>query len=231
MHEGADRMRGSGDKLSDRLREALEEEIVTGALQPGDRLEEVALAQRFAVSRTPIREALHQLAAAGLIDNRPRRGALVAEIGPGRLVEMFEVMGELEGLCARLAARRAGTADVAAIRAAHEACTEATRTMDVDAYYYRNEVFHERIREASRNAFLIGQATALQRRLRPYRRLQLRARGRVAASFGEHEAIMAAIERGDADAAGRAMRDHVVIQGERFADLVASLSERPKLRA
>jgi len=217
-------MRNAGGNLSDRLREALEEEIVTGALEPGARLEEVALAARFAVSRTPIREALHQLAAAGLIDVRPRRGAFVAEIGPRRLVEMFEVMAELEGLCARLAARRADPVAIADIRAAHEACTRAAETKDVDAYYYRNETFHERIRAAARNAFALEQATTLQRRLRPYRRLQLRARGRVAASFGEHEAIMAAIERGDAEAAGQAMRDHVVIQGERFADLLASLA-------
>ena len=94
-------------KRSDALRDHLEEDILTGALRPGDRLDEMSLAERFGVSRTPIREALFHLAAAGLIDNRPKRGAIVAEIGPRQLVEMFEVMAELEGMCARLAARRA----------------------------------------------------------------------------------------------------------------------------
>lgn len=212
--------------LSDRLREELEEEIVTGTLVPGTRLEEIALAARFGVSRTPIREALLQLSAAGLIENRPRRGAVVAEIGPRRLVEMFAVMAELEGMCARLAARRAAPEDVDAIRASHEACRTASDAADVDAYYYVNEAFHETIRRAARNAFLNEQTNHLQRRLRPYRRLQLRARGRVAASFREHERIVRAIEAGDAEAAGSAMREHVSVQGDRFADLMSSLEER-----
>jgi DNA-binding GntR family transcriptional regulator len=222
-------MSSDAGKLSDRLRDALEEDILTGALSPGDRLEEIALAARFGVSRTPIREALLSLAAAGLAEIRPRRGAVVAEIGPRRLMEMFEVMAELEGLCARLAARRADLEEIAAIRACHEACAAAIS--DVDAYYYRNETFHERIRAAGRNRFLFDQADALQKRLRPYRRLQLRARDRIAASLAEHAAIVAALEAGDGAAAAQAMRAHVAVQGERFADLLSSLDGSARLRA
>lgn len=227
MHGGTDGMTGGAGKLSDRLRERLEEDILTGHLPPGARLEETALAGRFGVSRTPIREALLQLSAAGLIDNRPRRGAVVAEIGPRRLVEMFAVMAELEALCARLAARRADPDDVARIRADHEACRAAAEALDVEAYYRLNETFHVAIREAARNGFLFEECDALQRRLRPYRRLQLRARGRVARSFAEHEAVVAAIEAGEGNAAADAMRDHVAVQGERFADLLSSLEEPP----
>jgi DNA-binding GntR family transcriptional regulator len=205
------------------LRDALEEEIVTGALRPGARLEEQALADRFGVSRTPIREALLQLSAAGLIEQKPRRGAVVAAIGPRRLMEMFEVMAELEAAAARLAARRADRADLAAIRAAHDACAEAAEARDGDAYYYRNETFHRLIRAAGGNGFLAEQAEALHRRLRPYRRLQLRARDRIGASFAEHEAILAALEGADAEGAAAAIRAHVAVQGERFADLMASL--------
>ena len=215
------------EKRADGLRDALEEEILTGVLQPGERLEEVALAERFGVSRTPIREALFQLSAAGLIEQRPRRGTFVAEIGPRRLMEMFDVMAELEAMCARLAARRAAPEDLREIRAAHEACATAAAQGDRDGYYYRNEIFHEKIRLASRNQFLVEQADALQKRLKAYRRLQLRTRGRVHASFDEHEAVIAAIEAGDEEAAARAMRSHVAIQGERFTDLLASL-ERPE---
>ena len=205
------------------LRDQLEEEILVGALRPGDRLEEVALAERFGVSRTPIREALAQLSAAGLLESRPRRGAVVAELGPRELVEMFEVMAEMEAMAARLAARRASADDLAALGDIHEACRRAAGAGDVDAYYYRNEAFHECIRVLSRNRFLQGQADALQKRLRPYRRLQLRAPRRVEASFGEHEAIAAAIAAGRGEGAEDAMRAHVAIQGERFADLIASL--------
>jgi DNA-binding GntR family transcriptional regulator len=206
-----------------RLRDELENEILTGALMPGERLDEVPLANRFGVSRTPIREALMQLASAGLVEIRPRRGAVVAELGPGRLVEMFEVMAELEGMAGRLAARRHTEADAAAIRAAHEACRAAAASGDCDAYYYENERFHLAIYAASHSGFLAEQCTALHRRLKPYRRLQLRVRNRLGVSFAEHDGIVAAILAGDGEAANAALRAHVAIQGERFSDLLASL--------
>ena len=213
------------EKRADALRDVLEEEILMGVLRPGDRLEEPALATRFGVSRTPIREALLHLSAAGLIEHRGRRGTFVARIGPRRLMEMFEVMAELEAMCAARAARRATPDDLADLRTTHDACAEGARRGDENAYYYANETFHEHLRKACHNLFLIEQADALQKRLKPYRRLQLRARDRVATSFAEHERVVSAVERGDADAAAREMRAHVAVQGERFADLLASLGE------
>ena len=79
------------------------------------------------------------------------------------------------------------------------------------------------IYQATHNAFLAEQATQLQRRLRPFRRLQLRIRNRVGTSFSEHEGIVAAIVGGDGDTAARLLRDHVIVQGERYGDLVASI--------
>lgn len=211
------------EKRADSLRDTLEEEILMGVLRPGDRLEEPALAERFGVSRTPIREALLQLAASGLIENRSRRGTFVARIGPRRLMEMFDVMAALEALAAGLAARRASAAEIAAIRELHEASAAPAETGERDAYYYANERFHAAIRAASGNGFLIEQADVLQKRLRPYRRTQLRAQNRIRASYAEHEAVLSAIEAGDAAAATEAMRAHVTVQGERFTDLLASL--------
>lgn len=210
-------------KRADMLRDALEEEIVTGVLKPGDRLDEIKMAERFDVSRTPIREALVQLSAAGLIETEPRKGAFVAQISPKRLIEMFEVLAELEGMCAAMAARRSTNEDIASIQKAHESCKSASKQHDVDDYYYKNEVFHQSIREASHQEFLIEQTNLLQRRLKPYRRLQLRARGRVAASFNEHDAIVDAIEQHDENRAKSEMRAHVTVQGERFSDLLAFL--------
>lgn len=207
--------------MSDRLREQIEEQIATGQLPPGSALDEVALATQFGVSRTPVREALIQLTAEGLVELRPRRGAVVASVGPARLLEMFEVMAELEAMCARLAARRMSEAEHAELLAAHRAC-EAARG-DPDAYFYCNERFHAAIYAGSHNGFLAEEAAALQRRLRPYRRLQLRVRDRMTNSFAEHEAVVAALLAGDAAAAGDALRRHVSVQGERFGDLVASL--------
>jgi DNA-binding GntR family transcriptional regulator len=213
------------NRLSERLRESIEEEIATGKLLPGTHLDEVELATRFGVSRTPIREALSLLLGEGLVENRPRRGTVVAQASPQRLVEMFEVMAELEAMCARLATRRVTDVELVALQAVHEKCRAAADQRDPDAYFYANEEFHRALYRASHNAFLADQAQALQRKLRPYRRLQLRVRNRVQRSFEEHGSIVDAIQAGDAEAAMSAVRNHVIVQGERFADLLASMQQ------
>jgi DNA-binding GntR family transcriptional regulator len=215
----------SSIRLSERLRESIEEDIATGRLLPGTRLDEVELATRFGVSRTPIREALRLLLGEGLVETRPQRGAVVAQVTPQRLIEMFEVMAELEGMCVRLAARRFTDAELADIEAAHEACRGSAVARDADAYFYANERFHYALYAASHNTYLFEQAAALQRKLRPYRRLQLRVRNRPQRSFEEHQAILDALRAGDADTAVQAIRAHVVVQGERFGDLIASLQQ------
>lgn len=172
-----------------------------------------------------MREALSLLVGEGLLEIRPRRGAVVTQITPHRLVEMFELMAELEAMCARLAARRLDEAELKAMADAHVACEAAAHTKDPDAYFYANEAFHLALYAASHNSYLIEQARALQRKLRPYRRLQLRVRNRLQHSLSEHEAIMAALRDGDPERAMTAARDHVVVQGERFADLLAGLQQ------
>jgi DNA-binding GntR family transcriptional regulator len=207
------------------LREQIEEMIAVGVFKPGQHLDETELAARFGVSRTPIRETLIQLASMGLVVIRPRRGAIVAELGPQQLVEMFEVMSELESTCGRLAARRMTPEEQKALLAAHEACQAAMQAHEPDDYYYKNEVFHEAIYAGSHNQFLIEQTRNLYRRLRPYRRLQLRVRDRLANSYREHDGVVQAIVSGDGDLAARLLRDHVMIQGQRFSDLMASLPQ------
>jgi DNA-binding GntR family transcriptional regulator len=207
---------------SGELREALEEEIATGRLPPGTRLDEKELSDRFAVSRTPVREALMQLASVGIIETRPRRGAIVPQLTMRRMTEMFEVMAELEAMCGRLAARRMSDIEHETLRSIHTAC-DAVRG-NPDAYYYRNEDFHHVIYRSSHNTFLGEQAAALRRRLRPYRRLQLRVNDRISSSFTEHQGLVDAIIRGEADLAAERLREHVLVQGERFTDLMASLS-------
>jgi DNA-binding GntR family transcriptional regulator len=213
---------------SQALRDAIEEMIAVGKLPPGCHLDETELATQFEVSRTPIREALIQLASMGLVVIRPRRGAVVAEVSAQQLVEMFEVMAELEAMCGRLAARRMTDEDQAQLIAAHEACRAACDAGDADDYYYKNEIFHQAIYAGSHNMFLQEQTRALHRRLRPYRRLQLRVRDRLAASLAEHQAVVDALIAGDGEMAATRIRDHIMVQGQRFADLIASL---PQLKA
>lgn len=216
-------MPSSPPKRSFAVREMIEERIADGRYPPGLKLDEVALAKEFGVSRTPIRETLIQLSSSGMVDLRPRRGALVADASPHRICEMFEVMAELEAMCGRLAARRITADEEAELLAAHKACQRARDTGSSDEYFARNEVFHQVIYKAAHNAFLAEQAIQLQRRLRPFRRLQLRIRNRVSASFDEHQAIVDALTAGDGERTSRLVRDHVIVQGERYGDLVASI--------
>ena len=206
-----------------KLRDELEDDIANGRLHPGERLDEASLAERFEVSRTPIREALQQLAATGLVQMVPKRGAFVAEISLSQLIEMFEVMAELEGMCGRLCARRMTKAEHDELVTALEACRKAADQGDADAYYYENERFHRVIYQACHNSFLAEQARQLHKRLKPYRRLQLRVRKRIPKSLAEHEAIVAALDSGDEARVESCVKEHILVQGTRFMDFVASM--------
>jgi DNA-binding GntR family transcriptional regulator len=211
-------------RRADALRDELEQDIVTGTLRPGERLDEQTLAARFGVSRTPIREALMQLASAGLIQLQPRRGAFVASLSLREVIERFEVMAALEGACGALAARRLTDEERARLLEAHEACIHEAPRGDTDTYYYANERFHRVLYEACHNAYLAEQARLLHDRLKPYRRLQLRARSRVATSLAEHQAVVDAVLAGDGERAERALKDHILIQGDRLSDFIASFN-------
>lgn len=197
--------------------------IATGVYRAGDKVDVQSLAERFGVSRTPIREALAFLEAAGLVQTIPNRGCFIREFSFQRLIEMFEAMAELEAAMGRMAARRMTDEDQKSIREAHGRCAVAAEKSDTDDYFYENEAFHFAIYRASHNSFLIEQATTLFRLLKPYRRLQLRVRGRVGASLQEHDRVMAAIFAADEEGAARELRNHVMVQGERFGDLLSQL--------
>lgn len=218
-------------RRADALRDQLEQDIVTGILRPGERLDEQGLAARFGVSRTPIREALMQLATTGLIALQPRRGAFVAALSLREVIERFEVMAALEGTCGALAARRITDDERARLAEAHAACGREAATGDADAYYYANERFHNVIYGASHNAFLAEQARQLHDRLKPYRRLQLWARRRIVTSLDEHGQIVEAIGNGEIDRAERMLKAHILIQGERLTDFIATFDDASRERA
>lgn len=218
-------MGGMKRSNTQRLRDALENAILNGDRVPGERLDPEALGQEFNVSRTPVREAIHQLVASGLVSVQPKKGTFVAEVGIDRLIEMFEVMAELEGMCGRLAARRITALELGELRDALRRCEQAAGNGDTDEYYYENEAFHSCIYAASHNAFLADEARQLKMRLKPYRRLQLKVRHRMQSSLDEHRRIVMAIEAGESQAAEDALRGHVLVQGERFSDLVASVKD------
>lgn len=208
-----------------RIRNALEDAIVQGVYQPGEKLDPEALERQFDCSRTPIREALHQLESSGLVRVFPKRGTFVTEWSAEELAERFEVMAELEATCGRLAARRILETEMQALELAHDACRQRAEAGDIEGYYVRNSEFHHCIYRATHNAFLEQEASRLHAMLQPYRRMQLQVRNRMGRSYAEHEAVVAAIRAGDPEGAARSLRDHVIVQGDRFHDLVVALRQ------
>ncbi len=206
------------------IREQLEQAILLGEFSSGSHLDESQLASRFKVSRTPIREALKQLVASGLLEHRPNKGVFVRTPSVQELLEMFEVMAELEALCVKLAARRTRGEDMQTLQKLADDCEQAMNSGDHDLYYHANERLHNELYRLSGNRYLEQQAAALHRRLQPYRRLQLRVPYRMRQSMNEHRIIVDAVCQGQAEVAADAIRSHIAIQGEKFNDLVADLS-------
>ena len=214
------------DQLSDKIADA----ILAGEYPPGARLDEQGLADRFGVSRTPVREALRLLGATGLIDLRPRRSAVVARISSAELVELFVAMGEIEATCARLCAMSMTPIERRHLELLHESMGEMARRGDAEAYVGANIAFHSTIYAGAHNTALGDFATSLRRRLFPFRRAQFRAPGRLELSCAEHDVIVRAILRGDAATAHESMLRHVNIVEDAF-ERVASQMVKPRNQA
>lgn len=173
---------------------------------PGDRLVESELAERFGVSRTPIREALQRLETQSLL-TRDGRSLIVASLDHTQLSELYMVRGELEGLAARLAARHAAPEEVKVLRDMLE--EDRKLVGDPIALSRANRRFHNQIHLASHNRFLVRQLDLVHRSMALLATTSLAAEGRSAETLEEHSAIVAAIEAGDGDAAYQALRDHI----------------------
>ena len=176
---------------------------------------------RSGLSRTPVREALRQLAAIGLAELRPHRGVIVAQPDHDRLTETFELMADLESLCTRYAAMRMSTAERRALESCHLASGEFVRRGDRERYAAHNIELHELVYRGSHNRALEETAQGVLRRLAPYRRGQFAVLGRLALSFAEHDRVVSAIVRGEANAAAAVMHAHAATVSVASADYVA----------
>ncbi len=197
--------------------------IVSGDIEPGTPLDETGLAAEFEVSRTPVREALRQLASSGLVEQRAHRKAVVAKPSEEALAGMFAVMGYLEALCAGLSAVAMTPAERRMLGDLHDRMGVMVRDGDMAAYMIANETFHNAIYEGTKNAYLAEITRATRQRLQPFRRAQFGALGRLAASHVEHTAVVEAILRGDRKAADAAMGAHMgFVEGawHRYSDRV-----------
>jgi DNA-binding GntR family transcriptional regulator len=168
------------------------------------------LAELFGVSRTPVREALKQLAAMGIAVYRPNRGTLVAEMTPQQLDQMFEAIGEVEAACARHAALRMTEDDRAQLRELHAQGRVAMQEGDMDRYDELNRQLHAVIIKGAYSPVLIDMATQLRHRAEPFRRTQFRNIERIGESYEEHSRIVEALLAHDAAVAYREMRAHLL---------------------
>ena len=212
---------------ADRISELLADEIMSGQLSPGQRLDESELAERFAVSRTPVREALRELDAMGLVTKRPHCGVEVASVSIARLQEMFTVMAEVESACARFAAEHMNAAERRDLDKLHRSSAVLVRNGATKEYAAHNSAFHAAIYRGTHNWFMEETALWIRRRVSPFRKAQFQVSARLRLSYEEHGAVVQAILRGDVQGAGDAMLQHMQTVSDASARYVGEPAETP----
>jgi DNA-binding GntR family transcriptional regulator len=205
---------------------AVERQILSGALAPGQRIDELALAKEFGVSRTPVREAVLELAAVGLIEQRAHRGAFVADVTLEEIFDVYEVLAELEGLCARLAARRMDEAERAELLRLHAQMGQLLAAEHREQYIDLDYRFHGLLIRGARNSALLDHISMCMKRIAPVRRTSMEMVRNMEIAHAEHSRLAKAIIDGDAEGAERIMSEHVALRAEQAKDLVARWKTR-----
>lgn len=213
-------------RTADKLIAKITNDIAEGILLPGDQLEEVDLAQRFDVSRTPVREAIRAMVDRGLLETRPRKGAYVRILTPKELLDLFLVAAELEGLACRMAASSLTESAAQAIKMALDECRLAVALHDSARYRLANLAFHRAIHNAADNDALTEQLGQIQMHINAYRAMPYDIRGRLEKSVEEHSEICEAIMSSEGEKACEMMRDHMMLQGKRLPSIIKSLDGR-----
>lgn len=185
--------------------------IESGTYRPGDRLVESELAERFGVSRTPVREALQRLETQQMLV-RDGRSLIVASLDHNQLAELYVVRAELEALAARLAARHATPEEVRVL--AQMVAEDQKAVGDPEALARANKRFHRQIHLASHNRYLVQQLDLVHRSMALMARTSLAAEGRSETALAEHKRIVDAIAAGDGDTADQALRQHISMAWE-----------------
>ena len=205
--------------VSDRIRG----QILDGKLRPGERLVEDRLSIELGVSRVPVREALLGLSREGLVTLERNRGASVADVTPETVAELVEVRALLEGLNAKLAARRHDPEIVAELRDTLKRGNAASKNGSPEELSRLNAEFHERLTEASRNAVLADMMRSLRERTSLAFALNGRARARD--DWQEHAGILAAVIAGDEELATLLATRHVHNAASAFAKAHAAAND------
>lgn len=204
-----------GLTMRDRVYAVLEELIIVGSLQPGQRLIETELAERLGVSRNPIREAMQALSQAGWVDVRSRQGAYVHKPSDEEIRQFFEWRAMLEVQTARLAASNAAPNETEQLQALLEVGQQALTARDDEAVAAANTVFHNRVARLTHNDFYISASVKANRKLRWLFRSVAMRRGN--SSWEEHAELLDALRAGDPEMAGRITQQHTEATREAYA--------------
>jgi DNA-binding GntR family transcriptional regulator len=209
-------------RLSDVVANSLREDILTGKLPPGERLDIPRLSRRFGMSRTPVDDGLRRLEDEGLIVVAPRRGTFISSIDPRDLEEIFEIRAALESVAARRAAQRRDLERIAELNRILSQLQRAIAKRDVDDHRLLNGAFHEHLVTLSGNTRLQRLYDALHAQI-TIARIHARSASwtsRADLELHEHQRIVDAIASGDADEAAAAVTDHILRAAESLrADL------------
>lgn len=197
------------ESSTQRIETALLDDIAAGMVEPGEKLDETRLAERFGVSRTPVREALNRLAAQGVLVASDRRGVRVAQYSREELAQMFEVMHEIEAVCARIASQRLTLLARAEIEAAQADCQAAAAAADFTRYLKANEALHFAIYRATQNPYMQELASDFRRRTGPFRAKKFATAEDLVASAKSHDELLEKIFSADSDLASEGMRKHM----------------------
>ncbi|RFC65978.1 GntR family transcriptional regulator [Fulvimarina endophytica] len=212
---------------SDSIASDLRARIIRGDLRPGQRLVERDLAEWYAISRTPVREAIHLLNIEGLVVLRPNRGAEVASMTAETARDLFAVIAELESLAAREFATRISSARLREIEARHTRMQGHFERRELEPYFAINTAIHEFIIEECGNPILVDMITSLMVRVRVGRHLALMDDGRWSEAMDEHEQMIVALRRHDPAAVAAVWRKHLLNSGRAFAEQIARASPSP----
>jgi DNA-binding GntR family transcriptional regulator len=214
-------------KASERIHQTIESQISAGTLLPGDPIDEDQLCTQFGVSRTPVREALLQLKASGLLSSLPRGGMVVAKMDIAQLFAMWELLAELEGMCARYACERMGKPERDALADAHRASEQCVIEEDAVGWQQANKAFHEIIYVGARNPYIRQEILRTRTRTQAYRQHAFGAIGRLRTSFEGHGRILAAVLARDPAAAGAAAFSHLS-HGDNAPEVSAMIMNLPR---
>lgn len=195
--------------LHDEVAERLRELILSGELEPKERINETELCERFGISRTPLREAIKILATEGLLELLPNRGARVGSVSEAEIEEIIEVVAGLEATAADLACRVIGDAEIDAIEAKTIVMEKAFQRRDHVAYFTLNREIHEAMMQAARNGTLAGIYGNLSSRIQRMRYTAHKTDEQWQRAVDEHRRMVDLLRARDADALARLMRDHI----------------------